>query len=159
MQSSAIPYVFKVELLILTRRGTRFIIKWSILSFPSGVSVLLWHGCPHVQCPRDGDCTWKGIGTGRGNSAALPFDCVQCSKWDQPNPVGVSMYSREQGWGGIVCLCHMAFLLLLMFGTYCYTQRVKAAGHFRWPDMNIRSPLILSFIISPFVCNASSLSF
>lgn len=68
------------------------------------ISVTCWScqcmACPHVSAHVTVRRHMRPKERGRGNAAALPFDCVQCSKWVQPNPVGVSMYSREQRWGG-----------------------------------------------------------
>lgn len=121
-----------------------------------GVPALLWHACGRVSAHVMGIAHGR-MQKGRGNFAALPFDCVQCSKRVQPNPVGVSMYSRERGLG-TACLCHMPSLLPLMFGDYRYTQSLIATGHHRCPDLHICSPLILFFIISPLVYYASSFS-
>lgn len=57
--------------------------------------------CYTCWCSRVCDCAWvsESEGGGRGNSPALPSDCVQCYKGVQPSPVGVYAHSKGPGEG------------------------------------------------------------
>lgn len=98
--------------------------------------------------------TWSGLhmdrdGEGKGKFCCPALDCVQCSECVQPHPVGVSMYSREQGWGGTACLCHMLSLLPLMFGDYHYTHVLISTGHHCCPALNICPPPLFYYSSFP----------
>lgn len=81
--------------------------------------VTYWE-CQYTLCPRVGahvlhererkkekerrEREGEGEG-GRGNSPALPSDCVQC-KGVQPSPAGISTHSKGQGEGKSLSLSH-----------------------------------------------------